>query len=268
MEHILDPSLLTGRVRVHLAGAGGNGAQMAHCLARLDIGMRALGHPGGLHVTAFDADTVSEANVGRQVYSRSDIGQNKALLTINRLNHFYGLDWDALPQRYGGTPRREVDIVISCVDSAAARRDIHRMLFDPGARATYWMDLGNTESSGQVVLGQPECGWGGRKDPMRLPCITELFPHLLDAVEAEDDAPSCSVRMSLASQGLFVNDMVVRWAGQFLYELFSTGRLAQHGVLVNLAAKRSGPIDVDPVVWKRFGVKRRVRRRSRGVEQR
>ena len=42
-----------------------------------------------------------------------------------------------------------------------------------------------------------------------LPCVTELFPQLLDEGIKEDDTPSCSVRMSLASQGLFVNDIVV-----------------------------------------------------------
>jgi hypothetical protein len=59
--------------------------------------------------------------------------------------------------------------------------------------------------------------------------------------------------MSLASQGLFVNDVAVRFAAQLLYELFSTGRLAQHGVLLNLASKRTGPIDIDPRTWARFG---------------
>ena len=248
MEHILDPSLLTGRVRVHLAGAGGNGAQMAHCLARLDIAMRALGHPQGLHVTAYDPDTVSEANVGRQVYSPSDIGQNKAILTVHRLNQFYGLDWDARPTRYGtedGFARYgdRPDILISCVDSAAARRQFHEKLFSQQPSIRYWLDLGNTETTGQVVLGQPKAGlrWSAEAEWTRLPCVTELFPQLLDASVEEDMQPSCSVRMSLASQGLFVNDAVVRWAGQLLYEMFSTGRLRQHGVIVNLAAKRSGP---------------------------
>jgi hypothetical protein len=32
--------------------------------------------------------------------------------------------------------------------------------------------------------------------------------------------------VSLASQGLFVNDVAVRFAAQLLYELFSTGRLS------------------------------------------
>ena len=81
MDHHIEPELLNRRVQVHLVGAGGNGAQMAACLARLDIAMRALGHPGGLHVTAFDPDRVSETNVGRQLYSRADVGCFKALVT-------------------------------------------------------------------------------------------------------------------------------------------------------------------------------------------
>jgi hypothetical protein len=83
--------------------------------------------------------------------------------------------------------------------------------------------------------------------------VTELFPELLDDRVKEDNAPSCSVRMSLASQGLFVNDIVVRLAAQLLYELFSCGRLSAHGVVINLGSKRTGPIDVSPEVWRRYG---------------
>ncbi len=59
--------------------------------------------------------------------------------------------------------------------------------------------------------------------------------------------------MSLASQGLFINDVAVRFAAQLLYELFSKGRLDQHGVVVNLDSKRTGPIEIDPKTWTRFG---------------
>ena len=59
--------------------------------------------------------------------------------------------------------------------------------------------------------------------------------------------------MSLALQGLFINDVVVRFASHLLYELCSKGAIAQHGVLINLDSKRSGPIDVDSVAWRRFG---------------
>ena len=257
MEHLIHPKLLERRVAIHLVGVGGNGAQMAACLARLDIAMRALGHPLGLHVTAFDADRVSEANVGRQLYSAADIGRHKALVTIHRLNQFYGLDWEAHPMRYeefvlGHRYAANADLLVSCVDSRSARLVLHRLAWQDAHRYGYWLDLGNTESTAQVVLGEPQGGAASGQGP-RLPCVTELFPELLDESAPEDNQPSCSVRMSLASQGLFINDVVVRYAAQLLYELFSKGRLSAHGVLVNLESKRSGPIEVDSRTWMRFG---------------
>jgi len=258
MEHLIDPYFLDRRIKVHLVGAGGNGAQMATCLARLDVAMRALGHPHGLHVTAYDADKVSESNVGRQLYSRSDIGRYKAIVTIHRLNQFYGLDWDAEPLRYeeamdGRNAYASADLLISCVDTRGARRKLHALVFHPQRDYHYWLDLGNTESTAQVVLGQRPQPRRRSAQAVRLPCVTELFPELLDERIPDDDQPSCSVRMSLAAQGLFVNDIAVRFAAQLLYELFSRGRITQHGVIVNLDAKRSGPIDIDPATWARFG---------------
>ena len=257
VEHLIHPKLLERRVMVHLVGVGGNGAQMAACLARLDIAMRALGHPLGLHVKAFDADRVSEANVGRQLYSAADIGRHKALVTIHRLNQFYGLDWEAHPMRYEDFVLAQrysasADLLVSCVDSRSARQTLHRLAWRDANHYDYWLDLGNTESTAQVVLGEPQGGAASGQGP-RLPCVTELFPELLDESAPEDNQPSCSVRMSLASQGLFVNDVAVRYAAQLLYELFSRGRLSAHGVVVNLESKRSGPIEVDPRTWARFG---------------
>jgi PRTRC genetic system ThiF family protein len=228
VEHRIDRRLLDRRVAVHLVGVGGNGAQMAACLARLDIAMKALGRPHGLHVTAFDADRMSEANVGRQLYSPADVGRFKALVTVHRLNQFYGLDWIAHPIRYEDYQRElrlhlNADILISCVDSRVARRSIHAQVFHPHANYRSWLDLGNTESTAQVVLGQAPRHSPSAQDGPRLPCVTELFPELLDEAVPDDNRPSCSVRVSLASQGLFVNDVAVRFAAQLLYELFSTG---------------------------------------------
>jgi len=185
MEHLIEPALLNQRVGVHLVGVGGNGAQMAACLARLDVAMRALGHPHGLHVTAYDADKVSEANVGRQLYSPSDIGRHKAIVTIHRLNQFYGLDWDAHPLRYeaamdGRRAYQSADLLISCVDTRDARRRMHALFFHPYRNYGYWLDLGNTETTAQVVLGQRPKHREKSPDDLRLPCVTELFPELLD----------------------------------------------------------------------------------------
>lgn len=53
--------------------------------------MKALGQTGGLHVKAFDADRVSEANVSRQIYCRAAAGRFKSAVTIHLLNQFYGI---------------------------------------------------------------------------------------------------------------------------------------------------------------------------------
>jgi len=251
MEHLIDPRLLQQRVHVHLVGVGGNGAQMAARLARLDVAMRALGHPEGLRVTAWDPDEVSEANVGRQLYSPSDVGLNKAVLTVHRLNLFYGLDWTAVPARYEPITRpSEATLLVSCVDSRSARRNLH--IATRGV--CYWLDLGNTESTAQVVLGQPQGrAWDEKKFGPRLPVVTDLYPEILDASIPDDNQPSCSVRMSLASPGLFVNDAVVTFACQLLYQLFSQGRLSVHGAVINLDTFRTAPIEVKAEVWRRFG---------------
>lgn len=250
LPHRICRELLTRRAIIHLAGVGGNGAQMAGCLARLDIAMRALGHPAGLHVHAFDPDTVSEANVGRQLYSSADVGSHKAVVTISRLNHFFGLDWDAsvhpIEQAWHGEhgyAQREADILISCVDTRAARRKMHAYLFS-GQRYLYWMDLGNREHDAQVVLGQPPSRALPLDAPGRLRCVTERYAELMDETVPEDGTPSCSLRMSLVSQGLFINDVAARYAAQLLYELFSTGGLDTHGVVCNLKTKRSVPIQI------------------------
>ena len=94
--HYTDNYLLSPHhpVSVHVIGAGGTGSQVATNLARMDMALRALGHPG-LHVTVFDPDTVSEANIGRQLFSESEIGLNKAVALVTRINRFFGSTWVA-----------------------------------------------------------------------------------------------------------------------------------------------------------------------------
>ena len=98
IEHQLSPRLLERAVRVLIVGSGGNGSAMLMGLPYLHQAMKVWGHPGGLEVTVVDADTVSETNCVRQPFSRSDIGMNKATVLVNRVNLFWGLDWEARPE--------------------------------------------------------------------------------------------------------------------------------------------------------------------------
>ena len=81
--HFTDRYLLNPRhpVTVFVIGAGGTGSQVITNLARMSMALQALGHPG-LHVTVFDPDTVSQANIGRQLFSETELGLNKAVSLV------------------------------------------------------------------------------------------------------------------------------------------------------------------------------------------
>ena len=227
--HQLHPELIGKEISVDLVGCGGNGSQMLTGLARLHVSLRALGHDG-LNVTVFDPDTVTEANLGRQLFSPGDVGQNKAAVLVHRLNCFFGLDWRYNQQMWGG---RSCDLVIGCVDTVAARRLINR------ARFTYWLDLGNKERTGQVVLGAKENK--KRPDETRPLTFFELFPEM-QHVRREDNAPSCSLAGALEKQDLFINQAVTTWALQLLWSFLRRGQLTTNGCFINLETGVTRPI--------------------------
>jgi PRTRC genetic system ThiF family protein len=251
-DHQTHPALLSERVRVELAGAGGSGSQMLSGLARLDAAIRALGHQG-LDVTVYDPDEVSEANLGRQLFAPADVGRNKAAVLVTRVNAWFGTRWTAVPGKHEFSGEGDAGIVVSCVDTARARTAIGRHASNQ--RAIYWLDLGNRAADGQVVLGIPPWDAAHRAYPMRLPTVVELFPELLSAgkVLDKDDAPSCSLAQALERQHLFVNQAVVTVALQLLWQIFRFGRTSWHGAFVNLETGRTTPLPVDPEAWKRFG---------------
>ena len=101
--HHLHPRLMgsTRPLRVLLVGAGGSGSAVLLQLPFLEQALRAWGQPG-LTVTVMDPDTVSEVNVVRQPFSHVDIGSNKAMCLVGRINMFWGFAWKAIPQLLRG----------------------------------------------------------------------------------------------------------------------------------------------------------------------
>ena len=132
--HYTDSYLMSPQhpVTVNLIGAGGTGSQVLTCLARLDTALRGLGHPG-LFVTLYDPDTVTEANIGRQLFGPSDLGQNKAQCLVTRINNFFGNDWKAQADIYPAVlkdTRRDnlANITITCTDNIKSRIDLWNLL--------------------------------------------------------------------------------------------------------------------------------------------
>lgn len=239
-RHYLPAGFDRRAIRVVLVGCGGNGGQMLMGLASLDIALRAISSRS-LHVTVVDDDIVSEANLGRQPFYRCDIGSSKARTLTERVNIAHGLDWTAVHGRAPGSVGFEhVDLLVSCVDTASARRQLGDALGQGSAVPAYWMDLGNRASDGQYVIGCP--ARAARTDDRRLPTVLETFPELADANVRDDDAPSCSVAEALERQSLFVNRVVASHALALLFDLLGRGSIGHAGAFVNLASGQAVPI--------------------------
>jgi len=190
-EHALPKSLCrSGQpLRVLIVGAGGNGSAVLLGLPYLQQAMKVRGHTGGLHVTLADGDLVSETNCVRQPFAAADVGLNKAVVLINRVNLFWGLRWQAHPEHFYKDSLRTNSagphLTIDCVDTRAARQAIVSAVTRPNDSTIYWLDLGNNASSGQFVLGQPLNG-ANRRSAARLRTVAELYPEIVDAEAGED----------------------------------------------------------------------------------
>lgn len=143
-------------VTIHVAGAGGTGSQVITNLARMNVALQALGHPG-LHVTVFDPDIITEANIGRQLFSEMELGQGKATAAVTRVNRFFGTTWTAENCRYpvrktqenGDDRTKPANIIITCTDNTRSRLELWRFLkkyretsVNNERAVYYWMDFG------------------------------------------------------------------------------------------------------------------------------
>lgn len=239
-RHYLRPALGNRTIDVLLVGCGGNGAQMLMGLASLDTALGAISSRS-LHVTVVDDDIVTEANLSRQPFYRCDLGNSKARTLVERINLAHGLDWKAVHGRAPGEAGvKGADILISCVDTAAARRALAVAIDAEDAPPLYWIDLGNRATDGQFLIGQPKRR--GCKDAQRLPTVIEHFPELADESKVEPDIPSCSVAEALERQSLFINRVVASHALALLFDLLGRGSIGHAGAFINLASGQAAAI--------------------------
>lgn len=239
------------RFNILVVGAGGSGSAIFLALPYLHQAMQAWGHHG-LNVTLMDADTVSSTNCVRQPFARTDIGANKAVTLVNRVNLFWGTDWNGAPVEFTKrTDLQGIDLVIGCVDSKASRKVIHEAVTGKaGLYTRYWLDLGNNASHGQFVLGQPvnKNGFPSRREKNtredRLRTAAELYPEIIDTTTPESDLPSCSAVEALERQMPFINQNLAMQAMAMLTELFRFGQINYHGAFYNAKTGTSSPIAV------------------------
>ena len=216
-------------VTVFVIGAGGTGSQVITNLARMNMALRALGHPG-LHVTVFDPDTVSTANIGRQLFSETELGLNKATALVTRINHFSGYSWSAEAKRYPDVRRKEemetANLFITCTDNVRSRLALWKFL-----KGLSTLRDKIVQPSSQKYIPVP-----------RMNVITEEVDY--SQVREVDSGPSCSLAEALGKQDLFINSTLAHIGCNLLWKMFKEGKTAYRGAYVNLDSMKTTGIPV------------------------
>jgi hypothetical protein len=194
--YTLDNSFTRYGFTVTVVGCGGTGGFVANDLCRL--------LPLYARLVLVDPDRVEERNLSRQDFLADELGQFKSEALAKRLARryeraiAYSVSPIALAQiNYPG-------LVIGCVDNGLARRDIARRLSERSSLGwvggfsasvprelqsgpqpqtdLWWVDAGNGENYGQVLIGNHE-GYAFKNGVcLALPMPTIQRPDLLAQV--------------------------------------------------------------------------------------
>lgn len=224
-------------VTIEVIGCGGTGALVLQGLGNIATSLYKTGSKRRIDVVAYDPDVVSSANIGRQPFYPAEIGQNKAVCLVNRVNMSFGLDWEACPEAYNihnAVPFSK--IIIGCVDSRKSRRSIKDVLERHVER--YYIDCGNDRHSGQVLIG---CNT--KKKKHRLPMPWEVCPALVSE-EPEDNTPSCSLAEALNSQDLMVNRFAAMIALELVWQLLKYNTLKSRGAFFDCRNIKVMPVAI------------------------
>jgi PRTRC genetic system ThiF family protein len=237
-----DPKERIGSIA--LVGVWGTGSQVARTLARTLYSMKEarLETPD---LVLVDGDTVEMKNVGRQMFTPADVGQNKATLLAGRFNRALGLSIEALPTFFhrdfplhlSGYRHNKV-LIVGCVDNAEARREIATYV---RRESCIWLDGGNHFEVGQVILGD-----AGQDDRLystlsqnqkvlnHLPFPDVVMPDLLEDDPPTEDAPaSCAELVAMGEQHLLINEYVALAMGSLVFSLLYRQPIHHHMVHVS-----------------------------------
>lgn len=172
---------------VFVIGGGGTGGRLIPLLSQfLRSITRGVGANGWLEtprIWLIDDDVVEQKNILRQNFIERDVSKHKAIVLAERYTKAYGVEIIPITQRihtdnaqqlydavndhlFIATNNRAINfqsiignsIVVICVDSVKARRDILNV-FIPGGQGdlpkTFFVDAGNEDNFGQVTFFTP-----------------------------------------------------------------------------------------------------------------
>ena len=242
------------RVYITLVGCGGTGSHIASGLVAIGQALRQRSI--GLDLLFVDPDRVEVKNVGRQLFSSGDVGEYKADVLAGRLNAAFGerimsatRPVDALDLITQPDQRDALHIVIGAIDNPAARAVIASAVkasheTSGGSQSArgrlWWLDCGNENHSGQVLLGNValmsamRCAIAlGLID--RLPAPHLVYPDLVATpkkVKAKRGA-SCADLTAAGEQSLMINRLIAAYALSMLHDFIITRDLRYFGLALD-----------------------------------
>lgn len=192
-KKIIDKTIPFDRYHVYIVGVGGTGARVVRDFSGFAYSLQETGLKQ-INLTLHDNDIVTANNIYRQPFCPNDVGRLKSEVLAERYSSSYDMNityhttriesaevlYDLLFQYHGYTP-----ILIGCVDNVKARKLFHEV-FDKASSPLIWIDAGNEQISGQVILGVK-----GNKGTVVLPSVTQRFPEILEMDDPEE-VQSCS----------------------------------------------------------------------------
>jgi len=243
----LDDPLIT------VVGCGGTGGFVAEGLCRLLI--QRLGR-----ILLVDHDVVEEHNLLRQNFYSEDLGQFKAKALALRLASRFRrpVRYSVLPWAEGsqaGVYDRSSGIIVGCVDNHIARRALaagFEHYHGGGSRHIWWLDAGNSQESGQLILGNStsrnlEMSFLQGPDIARaLPLPSVQQPALLEpAWEPEPVAADCAQAIEAGNQSPTINQVMASLALEYVRQLLA-GTLTSMATYVDTRAGTMSAVPATP----------------------
>jgi PRTRC genetic system ThiF family protein len=218
-------------ITIALIGVGGTGSNLLIALARMNHAMINVGMDG-IHVTAWDPDVIAPTNPGRQIFYEQHIGMPKASTLISMVNRSFRLSWNAYDEKASPEIVHH-NIVITCLDNWDWRKkfvkDIEKKWKQNNGvdsqKNQYWLDIGNENCYGQVVLGSAVIAQPKKTGEIiavpQLATVFDLAKKIAPKKKTTNPGPSCSMAEALARQDLFINHYMAVLSADMLWQLLS-----------------------------------------------
>ncbi len=255
------------RLRIIQVGAGGTGSFAALAIARFMYELKDAGK--AVELLIVDPDRVESGNIPRSNFCAAEIGSFKAQALAKRITLAWGLDCHYANESFDAEVHlkptsgdyRTLTVIVGCVDNHLARREMHSAVEkyqgyrSDDAANIWWIDGGNGEFSGQILIGSNTKQlrttklFVGSSICRSLPTPSLVHPELLTDQEKETrqlEPLSCPDRIRLGEQSLNVNQRVAVEIGEMLTAMFLTRNLRRFATYFDLQTGTSRSLYCTP----------------------